>query len=493
MLLLAIKEICIFALNFLLFMLKNILLVALTIIGVMLPASGEVTLDSCRRMALRNNKQMGIEQLKIEQAGYQRKQAQAAYKPSIDFAGTYMHMGRNVSLVDIDNITPTQFLNPATGNYDFVIDAAAGIGISIEGSKVNAVTQKVKDALTFDTHNIFAAGVLVTQPIYMGGKIKALNQITKYAEEIAQLLHDRKAEDVIYDVDQAYWLVVSLKAKEKLAESYLQLVTNLDNDVKKMLEQGVTTRAVLLSVDVKVNEANVALTKVRNGLVLSRMALAQLCGEPLDEPMILADEGRTDLDVALYPSHIDMAQVYNRRNDFNALELGVKVYDEKAKVARSEMLPTVAAVGSVFTTNPHIYNGFKKEFGFNYVIGAMVKIPIWHWGGLSNKYKAALVDAKIKRLEMEEAKEKIELQVTQANFKYQEAYKIYEMTKANLAQADENLRVAQLAFREGMSTSDEVLTAQTAWLKAHSEKIDAEIDVMMCDVYLSKVMGRMKY
>ena len=158
-------------------MLKNILLVALTIIGVMLPASGEVTLDSCRHMALRNNKQMGIEQLKIEQAGYQRKQAQAAYKPSIDFAGTYMHMGRNVSLVDIDNITPTQFLNPATGNYDFVIDAAAGIGISIEGSKVNAVTQKVKDALTFDTHNIFAAGVLVTQPIYMGGKIKALNQI----------------------------------------------------------------------------------------------------------------------------------------------------------------------------------------------------------------------------------------------------------------------------------------------------------------------------
>ena len=474
-------------------MLKNILLVALAIISVILPAIGQVTLDSCRHMALRNNKQMGIEQLKIEQAGYQRKQAQAAYKPSIDFAGTYMHMGRNVSLVDIDNITPTQFLNPATGNYDFVIDAAAGIGISIEGSKVNAVTQKVKDALTFDTHNIFAAGVLVTQPIYMGGKIKALNQITKYAEEIAQLLHDRKAEDVIYGVDQAYWLVVSLKAKEKLAESYLQFVTNLDNDVKKMLEQGVTTRAVLLSVDVKVNEANVALTKVRNGLVLSRMALAQLCGEPLDEPMILADEGRTDLDVALYPSHIDMAQVYDRRNDFNALELGVKVYDEKAKVARSEMLPTVAAVGSVFATNPHVYNGFKKEFGFNYVIGAMVKIPIWHWGGLSNKYKAALVDAKIKRLEMEEAKEKIELQVTQANFKYQEAYKTYEMTKANLAQADENLRVAQLAFREGMSTSDEVLTAQTAWLKAHSEKIDAEIDVMMCDVYLSKVMGRMKY
>lgn len=469
---------------------------ALTIVLAMwltMTAAAQVTLDSCRHMALRNNKQMGIEQLKIEQAGYQRKQAKAAYKPSIDFAGTYLHTGRNISLVDINNITPTQFLNPSTGNYDFTLEALGGLGISVDGKYVNAATQRVKDALTFDAKNVFAAGVLVTQPIYMGGKIKAMNQITRYAEQIAQRLHDRKAEDVVCEVDQAYWLVVSLKSKERLAQSYLDLVTRLDNDVKKMLEQGVATNATLLSVDVKVNEANVALTKVRNGLVLARMALAQLCGEPLDEPMILADELRGDLDVPLQPRAIDMAQVYERRNDFNALELGVKVFDEKAKVARSEMLPTVAAVGSVFTSNPHVYNGFKKEFGFNYAIGAIVKIPLWHWGGLSNKYKAALVDAKIKHLEMEEAKEKIELQVTQANFKYQEAFKTYEATKANLAQADENLRVAQLAFREGMATSDEVLTAQTAWLMAHSEKIDAEIDIMMCNVYLSKVTGNLKY
>lgn len=471
---------------------KRILVLFLVTMSVM-GASAQITLDSCRNMALRNNKMLGVEKLKIEQAGYQRKQAEAAYKPSIDFAATYFRTGRNISLVDIDNITPTQYLNPATGNFDFVLDPTTGLGVSLDGKLVNSAAQKVKDALTFDTKNIFAAGILVTQPIYMGGKIKALNQITQYAEQIAQQLHDRAAEDIIYNVDQAYWLVVSLKSKEKLAESFLHLVTNLDNDVKKMLDQGVATRSTLLNVDVKVNEANVALTKVKNGLVLSRMALAQLCGQPLDSPMILADEDRTDLGAEIYPSTIDMAQVLERRHDFNALELGAKVFDEKAKVARSEMLPTIAAVGSVFTSNPHVYNGFKNEFGFNYAIGAVVKIPLWHWGGLSNKYKAALVDAKIKRLEIEDVKEKIELQVNQANFKYQEAYKTYEMTKSNLAKADENLRVAQLGFREGMATSDEVLTAQTAWLQAHSEKIDAEIDLMMCDVYLSKVTGNLKY
>ena len=121
----------------------------------------------------------------------------------------------------------------------------------------------------------------------------------------------------------------------------------------------------------------------------------------------------------------------------------------------------------------------------------MIKVPLWHWGGLSNKYKASQAEAKVKQLELDDAKEKIQLQVSQAQFRYQEALKTYDMTKANLEKADENLRMAQVGFREGVSTTDDVLTAQTAWLKANSEKIDAEIDVRMCDVYLSKVTGNL--
>ncbi len=75
----------------------------------------------------------------------------------------------------------------------------------------------------------------------------------------------------------------------------------------------------------------------------------------------------------------------------------------------------------------------------------------------------------------------------------QEAWKTYEMTRANLEKAEENLRIAQVAFTEGMATTDEVLTAQTAWVKANSENIDAQIDLRMCDVYLSKVTGDLNW
>ena len=81
--------------------------------------------------------------------------------------------------------------------------------------------------------------------------------------------------------------------------------------------------------------------------------------------------------------------------------------------------------------------------------------------------------------------------MNQAAFRYQEALKPREKTRANLAVADENLRMAQVGFKEGVSTSDDVMTAQTAWLKARSEDIDAEIDIRLCDTYLSKVLGEL--
>ena len=63
------------------------------------------------------------------------------------------------------------------------------------------------------------------------------------------------------------------------------------------------------------------------------------------------------------------------------------------------------------------------------------------------------------------------------------------MTEKNMAKAEENLRNAQLGFDEGVLTTTNVLEAQTAWLAAESERIDARIDMRLCEVYLSKALG----
>jgi len=458
--------------------------------------AGPMSLDSCRNIALEHNKEMKMRAVGIEKADFEKKSAFAAYLPSIDFAGGYMYNQKNLSVVGSDQLLPVKSFNPATGSYDFnivknpttgepVMNPATGKPIPSE------VAYLPKDALTFDVHNVFFGAVTLTQPVYMGGKIQALNKITGYASELARAMKAGEAENVIYAVDGAYWQVVSLRAKYDLARSYVNLLDTLRRNVQAMLGQGVATRADMLSVDVKLNQANVDLTKVENGLTLSRMALAQLCGLPIDSPMELADEGRDavpDLASASY-TRVDMAEVYDRRPDLKALELGIQIRYQQQRVALSSMLPNIALTGMYSFSNPNMFNGFSKSFSGAFSVGAVVSIPIWHWGGSYNKYRAAKAEVKLAELELQDARELVELQVRQASFRMQESVKIYNTAVSNMASAEENLHTAQLAYREGVSTADIVMEAQTAWLKAASERVDAMIDVEMCRAYLAKSTG----
>lgn len=457
--------------------------------------AGPLSLDSCRSMALSNNKQMRIQAERIDIARRQNREAFAAYLPSIDFAGGYMYNQKKISIFDSDQMLPVKSFNLQSQGYEFNLVKNPVTGEPIKGPSGQYIPEQVavipKEAMEYDIHNVFFGAVTLTQPVYMGGKIVAMNKITRFAEQAAALLRDNEAENVIYAVDGAYWQVVSLKAKQRLAESYLALLDTLCDNVEAMVRQGVATRSDLLSVEVKRNQAQVDMVKVDNGLTLSRMALAQLCGLPVDTPMLLADEDRTSDygDTTPVATTYNMTDVYSRRPDLRALEIGVKVNEQKEKVALSTMLPSVAVVGAYSFSNPNMFDGFKKRFSGAFSVGAMVTIPIWHWGGDYNRYRAARSMTNISRLEVENARELIDLQVRQASFKAQEAVKTLQMTATNMAKADENLRQATLGFREGVMTTDNVMAAQTAWLKASSERIDAMIDVRMCDAYLSKSLG----
>lgn len=456
------------------------------------------SLDSCRAMALSNNKELMVKAERVRQAGYQRKQAFAAYLPAFDFAGGYTYNQKKLSLFDSDQLLPTKSFNLATQSYEFnvVTNPITHQPVTTpDGTPIPSEVALIpKEAMEFDIHNVFFGAVTLTQPIYMGGKIVAMNRLAKIQEEANRMLQENESQNVIYAVDAAYWTVVSLNAKHRLAKSYVNLLDTLDRNVKLMLDQGVATRSDLLSVDVKLNEANVDLLKVENGLSLSRMALAQICGLPVHSDINVADEGVAQaIPSAEIATRYNMEEVYSRRPDLRALEMASEATVQQKRVALSEMLPNIALIGSYSFTNPNMFDGFKNRFGGAFSVGVMVKIPLWHWGGNYNGYRAARSAETISKIQVADAREKIDLQVSQAAYKAQEAVKTYLATESNLAKAQENLRTATLGFREGVITTDDVMAAQTAWLKAHSENIDAMIDVKLCDVYLSKVLGTLGY
>lgn len=455
--------------------------------------AGTVSLDSCRNMALRASKSIRMADEAVKSAGYTRKAAAAAYLPGIDAGANYMYKQHKTSLLSEDAKLPTMFFNPLTGKYDY--DVVLGLDgkpvINPEnGMPIPEVVAVIpKDALTFDTRSIFAGAVTLTQPVFMGGQIKALNDIARYAEEALVATRNKVSQDVIYGVDEAYWTVVSLRAKQRLAESFVNLVDTLHYNVNAMLEEGVATRADLLTVDVKLNEAKIMRTKVDNGLSLSRMALAQTCGLPIDSEMTLDDEEATGIGDDMPDYVYNMEDVYARRQDLEALRKGIGVLKGQEKLALGDMLPKLGIVGAYAFSTPNLVDGFSRSIKGGFSIGATLTIPIWHWGANYNKYRAARSATNAQRILLDDLEEKVQLQVNQAKFKFQEAFRTYDMAKANMTSAEENLRCAEAGFKEGVLTANDVILAQTGWLQANSEKIDAEIGIRLCSVYLSKVLG----
>lgn len=466
-------------------------------------AQGIVTLDSCRSLALGNNKLLRAAEENIAGAGYARKAAKAAYLPAVDLTAGYMWNQHKINLLGEDAKLPTMIFDPTTQSYKYDLLLNEGGQPIVDPTTGSPIPKTIavipKSAMSYDVHNVFAGAVTVTQPVYMGGAIRAMNEITKYAEDLARTSRNSAAQEVVYAVDETYWLVVSLVQKCRLAEKYSLLCDSLRYSVNQMYDQGIATKSDCLRVEVKYNESRVALVKAQNGLTLSRMALAQICGLPINTAMTLADEGLDNLvseaaDVALAASDsADLRDVYLRRQDLASLRNGIKLLESNEKLVKADMLPKIAIIGAYKVMNPNMIDGFENRFGGGFNLGATFTMPIWHWGGKRNKLKAAQSATIASRLQYEDAEEKVGLQVQQARFKYQEAYKTLEMTESNLVSANENLDNATYGFKEGVLTTDDVIAAQTAWLQAHSEKIDAQIDVRLCRVYLGKVLGTMNY
>ena len=470
-----------------------------------------LSLDSCRNLAIANNKTLQISKLKMEKAHYEDKAAFTNYLPKISASGGYMRFGDEISLLsdaqknNLGNLGTNigQALMP--GLTEFVtqlgqINPILGQMAQqfIQSGKLQGVEQALNqagkdlaDAFRTDTRNTWVAGVMLTQPLYMGGKIRAYNKITELSKELAGKQYDTETQNLVLSTDEAYWMTVSLSNKKKLAEGYLNLIRKLDEDVEKMIQEGVATQADGLTVKVKLNEAEMNLTKVDNGLSLSKMLLCQLCGLDLTEEITLADESVENV-LAETVSEEELNQGADQRPEIQSLEIANQIYQQKINVVRSDMLPSLALIGGYAATSPSVFNSFEKKFRGTWNVGVMLQVPILHWGEGFYKVKAAKAEATIAKMQKEEIKEKIELQISQSKFKTEEAQKRLALANRSMEKAEENLKIATKGFREGVIPTSNVMEAQTAWLSAQTEKIDAQIDIRLADTYLKKALGRLQ-
>lgn len=495
---------------------RILLMAALSLLPLAGSAQQILSLEDCRRMAIEGNKDLEQARTQVEMAGYDRKIAFANYLPQVSAIGTYQYIDKNISLLS-ENMSET-LLNAGTllqnrlnmgmqglqqvimsnpilaqelANsplWQTVFKAASSADIA---TGINAIGAEINNAFTVDIHNIFAGGVTLKQPVFVGGKIINANRVAKLAEELARSRYSQEYQQVVVDVDQAYWQIVSVANKKQLAESYADLLHHMEKDVNIAVDEGVSTESDALQIKVKANEADMLLTKATNGLILAKMLLCKQIGLPLDSEITLADESLGSIPVPQVSPRKDIDAVYADRPEIRSLDLAAQIYDGKANMVRADMMPKVAVTAGYLVTNPNLQHGIQHKFAGTFNAGVMVEVPIFHGFEALNKTRKARAEASLYRSKLEDAKNLINLQVSQLYTQQDEAQKRLIMAESNLKNAEENLRKATIGFEAGVVDANTALAAHTAWLQAHSEYIDAGVELQMNKTNLQKAEGEM--
>lgn len=485
---------------------KTLKLFILLLMPLLTVAQNSMTLDECRARALQANKGLKRAEAKQDETKAMEKVALWQMLPKVGATGGYSWMQKQINLLsDEQKEHLNQMGTQVQSNINQAItDELSNLGLNPEvigpavdnilrntyiENSLNEAGRRITDALELNTNSVTMGAVNVVQPLYAGGKLHALYRSAQLMNHLSGIEYDKQRQATLVAVDEAYWQVVSVQHKKEVAEKYAALLQTLYNNVQEMVNADMATQGDLTRVQVKLNEAQMNLTKATNGLLLSRMLLAQRCGMPLDTVFNVVDPViETAASDPAGSQSIDMEQVYANRDEMKMLRISDSLARQGLRIARSTLLPTAGLTAGYLFSNPNIFNGFKNEFNGSFMAGVTLNIPLAHPGGIY-AIKAAKAKQREVAWQTAEAQEMIELQVNQLACALTLARRQLTQAQSNLLHAEENLKLATESFQAGVCGSSDLMAAQTAWLAAQSEVIDAQIEIAMAQERLRQAKG----
>ena len=426
-----------------------------------------LTLDSCRSLAKEHSRTLQQKDEEIKAAHAKKQQVMTNFFPQVAARGVYLHMQKELHLIDWDK---------PLGHLNFLIP------------------ERLRHLGTVDLRNLWVGNVTAIQPLFLGGKIISGYKMASLAERLQGELRQTAETEVETKLDETYWQVVSLRSKERLLDQLVRLLEQTVRDVDASIDAGVATKADGLSVRTKLSEAEVKRSQVVNGLELSRMLLADLCGLSEDEPFTLAEEGHLqELLLSTQTAPIardeDTEAAIERRSEIRSLRLVDSIYSKRINMESASLFPKLYGVASYSTTNPNSFQGQKKEFGGQYYLGLMLEVPISDLFSGTFKRRQAKAEHRVKQLELAEARSKINLQIKQALRTADDARRAYSTALSAVKMAEENMRYAKAGYDEGVIPLLNYTMAQTAWMSAQDGLIDAQIRVLLTESKLKKILA----
>jgi len=338
---------------------------------------------------------------------------------------------------------------------------------------------------TFIDRDIYKGGVVVRQPLFMGGRLNAARKAAQYARDARVQEKQSVEEEIAFQVSRAYHTAQVAEAFRGVAVDALDLLKIHEHDVAVLVREGANPELDLLRTRTDLANAQKNLNAAENAVDLSLSALKNLLVIDLDEPVSLTEHlRRIPRPEQVLPALTSLA--VSRRPELFSLKSQVKAAEQGLEAAKGEYWPTIGLEGRY----EYMQGDFRDlDGGYHWTLGVGAQVPLWNWGETGAKVRKARSQLKQAKIQFKKTEDLIRLQVRQAFLDLGKAEKNITATESGLETAREAYRMATAAYQAGASTNTEVLDTRTALSRAQANHVQALFEYNVSLAALQRAIG----
>ena len=329
-----------------------------------------------------------------------------------------------------------------------------------------------------------------SQPIFTGFTLINQYKIASLGLDVAEISEKLTRQDVILDAKNAYFSILKSQKLMTVAEDTVKQVTAQKEVAENMYQVGMSPLNDLLQSQVQLANDKQRFITAQNNLEISKSQFNTLLRRPVNAPVAIVDI----LDYTPFEHDINycLTQASQNRLELQVADLEVQIAEKDYEVSKGNYYPSIDLTGNWTRrgTEWDVDGGdgiSDKKF---WDIRATATWDFWQWGRTRYGVKEKLSRLSQAKYRKEDIVDNIELEVKQAFLRTKETEKNITTIEKAIEQAKENLRITEERYKEQVSTTTDVLVAQTLLTETMTNYYNALYDFKIAKAVLYRAIGQ---
>jgi outer membrane protein len=453
-----------------------------------------LTLTQALEIAERNSETVGIAREELARAQGDRKRARSGYFPQISGSAYYLRtLESQFSALDTGSDTSTAAPEICR---EFVPNPSLPVEQRLDSLETAVACSSSADPfagfrnLPFGRVNTYRFGLSFSQTLFSGGQVSGQSRAASANARSAALGLTSAQAQLLLDVTGAYYDASLADRLLMIAEATLQQADTTLSQTRLARQVGNQSEFDLLRARVTRDNQRPVVIQRRADRDLAHYRLKQLLDFPLDQPLALSTELG---DTALVDSPRLSQVVANPGDTSTSTRAPVRQANEAVeaqrgllRAAKGQRLPQVALNSQFLQLGyPNDVSPFGADFVSDWVVSVGLQVPIFTGGRIGGDEAVARANLTQAELRLEQARELAEVDGRNALTQLQAAEAGWQASAGTVEQAARAYKIAELRYREGISTQTELLDSRIQLQQAQAARARAARDLQVAKVRIA--------